>query len=73
MPLPNIALEVNTLIRERLRQLKPSVKQAIAPTILATLIFFLMYFFFGSENTMIGPIVTLPSLPLMSRNSSKKF
>ena len=35
---------------------------AIAPTIVATLIFFVTYFFFGMENTMIGPFATLSFL-----------
>ena len=35
---------------------------AIAPTIVATLIFFVTYFFFGIENTMIGPFATLSFL-----------
>ncbi len=42
-----------------LRSLKPAVKKAIAPTIMATLIFFITYYFFGTENTMIGPFATL--------------
>ncbi|MCD8333265.1 MAG: FUSC family protein [Clostridiales bacterium] len=44
------------------KKLKPTVKAAIAPTIMATLIFFLTYYFFGTENTMIGPFATLSFL-----------
>ncbi len=42
--------------------LKLSVKSAIAPTIMATLIFFVTYFLFGAENSMIGPFATLSFL-----------
>lgn len=43
-------------------KLKLSVKSAIAPTIMATLIFFVTYFLFGAENSMIGPFATLSFL-----------
>lgn len=46
----------------KIKELKPSVKKAIAPTIMATLIFFVTYYFFGTENTMIGPFATLSFL-----------
>ena len=38
------------------------MRSAIAPTIVATIIFFITYFFFGMENTMIGPFATLSFL-----------
>ena len=38
------------------------IQGSIAPTIVATLIFFVTYFFFGMENTMIGPFATLSFL-----------
>ncbi len=41
---------------------KKMLQGAIAPTIVATLIFFITYFFFGMENTMIGPFATLSFL-----------
>ncbi len=46
----------------KIKELKPAVKKAIAPTIIATLIFFMTYYFFGTENTMIGPFATLSFL-----------
>lgn len=42
--------------------LKPTVRQAILPTLLATLIFLMTWRFFGMENTMIGPFATLSFL-----------
>lgn len=41
---------------------KKLLYSAIAPTIVATIIFFITYFFFGMENTMIGPFATLSFL-----------
>ena len=41
---------------------KKMLQGAVAPTIVATLIFFITYFFFGMENTMIGPFATLSFL-----------
>ena len=41
---------------------KNLMHSAIAPTIVATIIFFITYFFFGMENTMIGPFATLSFL-----------
>ena len=38
-----------------LKSLKPAVKKAVMPTIVSTLIFFLTYFVFGAENSMITP------------------
>ncbi|MCR5666055.1 MAG: FUSC family protein [Eubacterium sp.] len=38
------------------------IKGAIAPTIVVTGIFFVIYYFFGVENTIIGPCVTLSYL-----------
>ncbi|MCD8110635.1 MAG: FUSC family protein [Clostridiales bacterium] len=46
----------------KFRNIKPAIKKAIAPTIMATLIFFMTYYFFGTENTMIGPFATLSFL-----------
>lgn len=46
----------------KINQLKLTVRNAISPTIVATLIFFMTYFFFGFENTMIGPFATLSFL-----------
>ena len=45
-----------------LKTLKPAVRKAVAPTIVVTLIFFLTYFVFGAENSMIGPFATLSFL-----------
>ena len=42
-----------------LKSLKPAVKKAVMPTIVSTLIFFLTYFVFGAENSMITPFATL--------------
>ncbi len=50
------------MIKQSAKSFKPKLKQAIAPTILATAVFFLIYFLFGTENIMIGPIVTLSFL-----------
>ncbi len=47
---------------KKIKALKPTIKGAIAPTIMATLIFFLTYFLFGAQNTMIGPFATLSFL-----------
>lgn len=41
---------------------KFSLKTAIAPTLVVTGIFFLNYFFFGAENTVIGPCIALSYL-----------
>lgn len=41
---------------------KKMLQGAVAPTIVATLIFLITYFFFGMENTMIGPFATLSFL-----------
>ena len=38
------------------------IKNAIAPTIVVSCIFFINYFFFGMENTIIGPCVALSYL-----------
>lgn len=51
-----------TKISENIKSLKVTVRKAVAPTIVATLIFFMTYFFFGTENTMIGPFATLSFL-----------
>ncbi|MCD8364917.1 MAG: FUSC family protein [Clostridiales bacterium] len=48
--------------KKELKSLIPAVKNAIAPTIMATLIFFMTWYLFGSENTMIGPFATLSFL-----------
>lgn len=45
-----------------IKTLKPAVRKAVAPTIIATLIFFLTYFVFGAENSMIAPFATLSFL-----------
>ena len=45
-----------------LEKQKNLMHSAIAPTIVATIIFFITYFFFGMENTMIGPFATLSFL-----------
>ncbi len=49
-------------MKQRLTAFKPNFKQAIAPTVMSTLIFFLTYFLFGADNMVIGPIVTLAFL-----------
>lgn len=41
---------------------KFNLKNAIAPTLVVTGIFFLNYFFFGLENTVIGPCIALSYL-----------
>lgn len=38
------------------------IRQALPPTIVVTVIFFVCYYFFGMENTMIAPFVTLTVL-----------
>lgn len=47
---------------KRSEKQKNLMRSAIAPTIVATIIFFITYFFFGMENTMIGPFATLSFL-----------
>ncbi len=54
--------DMNKFTKPDYKKLIPTVKGAIAPTIMATLIFFMTYYLFGSENTMIGPFVTLSFL-----------
>ncbi len=49
-------------MKQRLASFRPNFKQAIAPTIMSTLIFFLTYFLFGADNMIIDPIVTLAFL-----------
>lgn len=41
---------------------RTSLKKAVLPTIVVTMIFFLNYFCFGKENTIIGPFLTLSFL-----------
>ncbi len=53
----------------KISKLKPDVKGAIAPTIVVTLIFFITYFGFGAENSMIGPFATLAFLRLRSMHN----
>lgn len=48
---------------------KVTVKKAVAPTIVATLIFFITYYWFGMENTMIGPFATLSFLRFRSMHN----
>ncbi len=43
-------------------RMKTTFQKAFAPTLVVTLIFFVTYFFFGMENTMIGPFATLSFL-----------
>lgn len=43
-------------------KIKTTFQKALAPTLVVTLIFFVTYFFFGMENTMIGPFATLSFL-----------
>ncbi len=47
-------------------RIKATFQKALAPTIVATLIFFVTYLFFGMENTMIGPFATLSFLRYQS-------
>ncbi|MCD8149463.1 MAG: FUSC family protein [Clostridiales bacterium] len=54
--------DMNKFTKPDYKKLIPTVKGAIAPTIMATLIFFMTYYLFGSENTMIGPFATLSFL-----------
>lgn len=43
-------------------KVKTTFQKALAPTLVITLIFFVTLFFFGMENTMIGPFATLSFL-----------
>ena len=45
-----------------LKENHKDIKNAVIPTIVVTCIFFINYFFFGVENTIIGPCVTLSYL-----------
>ena len=47
-----------------MKKLKALVEKAAAPTLVVTAVFFLTYYFFGMENTMIAPFVTLSFLRL---------
>lgn len=48
-----------------------NIKNAIVPTLVVTCIFFVNYFFFGMDNTIIGPCLTLSYLYF--RDSSNRF
>ncbi len=52
-------------------KLKNLIEKALAPTIVVTLIFFLNYYFFGMDNTMIAPFATLSFLRF--RNISNHY
>ena len=58
-------------LKEKLLLLKPNLASAILPTIVVTLVFFLNYFCFGMDNTMIAPFVTLSFLRF--RNISNHY
>ncbi|MCC8028643.1 MAG: FUSC family protein [Lachnospiraceae bacterium] len=57
------------IITEKFKNTKSAVKKAITPTIMATLIFFMTYYLFGTENTMIGPFATLSFLRFRTMRS----
>lgn len=54
-----------------IKSIKNFCLKAFAPTVVVTLIFFVNYYFFGMENTMIGPFVTLSFLRF--RNMSNHY
>ena len=54
-----------------MNKLKDFIAKALAPTIVVTLIFFLNYYFFGMDNTMIAPFATLSFLRF--RNISNHY
>ena len=56
-------------LKENLRAWLPKARLALAPTILSTMIFFLMYYVFGSENTVIGVFATLSFLRYRSMHN----
>lgn len=47
-----------------------NMKQAIVPTMVVTCIFFVNYFFFGMDNTIIGPCLTLSYLYFRDMSNS---
>jgi hypothetical protein len=49
-------------MKNYLQNLKTKAPSAIAPTIVAALIFLITYFCFGAGNSMIGPFATLSYL-----------
>ena len=53
---------------EFLQKAKKGAKQAVAPTIIVTSIFFLNYFCFGPENASIGPVLALLFNKYRNRN-----
>lgn len=55
-------------IKEWFLEIKHSAKGAIAPTIVAALIFMITFRFFGMENTMIAPFATLSYLRFTKLN-----
>ena len=56
-------------LKENLRAWLPKARSALAPTVLSTMIFFLMYYVFGSENTVIGVFATLSFLRYRSMHN----
>lgn len=56
-------------MNQLLLQLKNLIRQALAPTIVITIIFFLNYFYFGIDNTLIGPFATLSFLRFRNINN----
>lgn len=52
------------------KNLKTTWKGAIAPTVVAALIFLLTYYVFGVENSMIAPFATLSYMRFRSMNSN---
>lgn len=54
-----------------MEKVKYYFSKAWAPTVVITMIFFIHYFFFGQENTIIGPFVTLTFLRLRGMGNYK--
>jgi uncharacterized membrane protein YccC len=65
----SILQQIKTLLLDEIEieAIRPQILQAIAPTIVVAVLFFVNYTFFGFVNTMIGPFMTLIYLRL--RNS----
>lgn len=58
-------------MRHFLKTSHGNIRQAVVPTLVVTCIFFVNYFFFGIDNTIIGPCLTLSYLYF--RNMSNCF
>lgn len=51
-----------------IQNIKKYINKALLPTIVISLIFFLNFYFFGLENTIIGPFVTLSFIRFKNMN-----